>query len=230
MAGARRIPVAVLGATGYVGAELLRILSRHPGVELVFVSSEKYRGQRASDVHPALAGYVDLVLEAPDPDLASRRAEAVFTALPHGASAPVVAALRRHDRLVVDQSADFRLRDLDVYTKWYGGPHPAPALVREAVYGVPEIYREALRTTRLVAAPGCYPTCALLGLLPLLRAGLVREPVVVDAKSGTTGAGRGAKVDQLFAEVNENFRPYAVAGHRHGAELDQELRAAGAPT
>src|SRR5258705_115349 len=127
MAGARRVPVAVLGATGYVGAELLRILSRHPGVELVFVSSEQYRGQRASDVHPALAGYVDLVLEAPDPDLAARRAEAVFTALPHGASAPVVAVLRRHDRLVIDQSADFRLRDLDVYAKWYGAPHPAPA-------------------------------------------------------------------------------------------------------
>lgn len=229
MAGSKRIPVAILGATGYVGAELLRVLSRHPDVELVLASSEQYRGQRASDVYPALRGYADLVLEAPDPDLAARRAEVVFAALPHGASAEVVAALRRADRLVVDQSADFRLRDVDVYAKWYGGTHPAPALVREAVYGLPEIYRESLRSARLIAGPGCYPTCALLGLLPLVRAGLVSEPVVVDAKSGTTGAGRGAKVDQLFAEVNDNFRPYGVAGHRHGPEIDQELRAAGSP-
>jgi N-acetyl-gamma-glutamyl-phosphate reductase len=227
---AKRVPVAVLGATGYVGAELLRVLSRHPGVELAFVSSEQYRGQRASDVYPALHGYADLALEAPDPEAAASRAEVVFTALPHGASAPIVAALRRRGRTVVDQSADFRLRDLDVYARWYGDghPHPSPELVPEAVYGIPEIYREQLRTTRLVAVPGCYPTCALLGLLPLARAGLVREPVVVDAKSGTTGAGRGAKVEQLFAEVNENFRAYAVAGHRHGPEIDQELRAAGA--
>jgi N-acetyl-gamma-glutamyl-phosphate reductase len=228
MAGSKRIPVAVLGATGYVGAELLRILGRHPDVELVFASSEQYRGRRASDVYPALAGFADLVLEAPEPDLAARQADVVFAALPHGASAPVVAALRKADRLVIDQSADFRLRDLDVYAKWYGGVHPAPGLVRDAVYGLPEVYREALRSARLVAAPGCYPTCALLGLLPLVRAGLVREPVVVDAKSGTTGAGRGAKVEQLFAEVSEDFRPYGVAGHRHGPELDQELRAAGA--
>src|SRR5512143_234181 len=179
MAGPTRIPVAVLGATGYVGAELLRVLARHPDVELVFASSEQYRGRRASDVYPALAGHADLVLEAPDPDLAARQAQVVFAALPHGASAPVVAALRRADRLVIDQSADFRLRALDVYAKWYGGVHPAPGLVRDAVYGLPEAYREALRSARLVAAPGCYPTCALLGLLPLARAGLVREPVVV---------------------------------------------------
>jgi len=227
--GAKRVPVAVLGATGYVGAELLRILSRHPGVELAFVSSEQYRGRRASDVYPSLVGYADLVLEAPDPAAAAERAEIVFTALPHGASAPIVAALRARDRLVIDQSADFRLRDLRVYAQWYGDHHAAPELVREAVYGIPELYRDAMRTTRLVAVPGCYPTCALLGLVPLARAGLLREPVVIDAKSGTTGAGRAAKVEQLFAEVNENFRPYAIAGHRHGPEIDQELAAAGAP-
>lgn len=230
MAGAKRIPVAVLGATGYVGAELLRILSRHDRVELVFVSSEQYRGRRASDVYPSLVGHVDLELEAPDPEVAARRAEVVFTALPHGASAPVVAALRARDRIVIDQSADFRLRDLDVYAKWYGARHPAPELVREAVYGIPEIHRAALRTTRLVAGPGCYPTCALLGLVPLARAGLVREPVIVDAKSGTTGAGRAAKVEQLFAEVHDDFRAYGVGGHRHGPEIDQELRAAGSPS
>ena len=228
MAGGERIPVAVLGATGYVGAELLRVLSRHPQVEIVLVSSEQYRGRHASDVYPALRGFVDRELEAPDPDAAAARARVVFTALPHGASAAIVAQLRARGAIVVDQSADFRLRDLEVYAKWYGGGHPAPELVREAVYGIPELYRPALRTTKLVAVPGCYPTCALLGLVPLARAGLVREPVVIDAKSGTTGAGRGAKVEQLFAEVNEDVRPYAVAGHRHAPEIDQELAAAGA--
>lgn len=228
MAGAKRVPVAVVGATGYVGAELLRVLARHPGVELVFVSSEQYRGKRASEVYPALHGYVDLVLEAPDPNVAAEQAEVVFTALPHGASAPIVAAVHARGRVVVDQSADFRLHDVATYARWYGEQHPAPALLREAVYGIPEIHRERLRATRLVAAPGCYPTCALLGLVPLARAGLVRETVIVDAKSGTTGAGRGAKIEQLFAEVNENFHPYGVSGHRHAPEIDQELRAAGA--
>ena len=229
MGATQRTPVAVLGATGYVGAELLRLLSRHPGIEITFVSSEQYRGQRVSAVHPSLIGCVDLVLEAPDPDAACARAGIVFTALPHGASSPVVAALRQRGRTVIDQSADFRLRDLTTYAQWYGADHAAPALVADAVYGLPELYREALRTARLIAAPGCYPTCALLGLVPLARAGLIEGPVVIDAKSGTTGAGRAAKEEQLFAEVNENFRPYAVTGHRHGAEIDQELRAAGAP-
>jgi len=229
MAGTKPVPVAVLGATGYVGAELLRVLSRHPGITLAFVSSEQYRGKRASDVYPALLGYADLVLEAPDPAAAAAKADVVFTALPHGASAPIVAALRRLGKVVIDQSADFRLRDVADYAKWYGHHHVAPELIREAVYGIPEIYREPMASTKLVAVPGCYPTCALLGLVPLVRAGLVRDPVVIDAKSGTTGAGRGAKVEQLFAEVNENFRPYAVDGHRHGVEIDQELRAAGAP-
>ena len=228
MAGATRVPVAILGATGYVGAELLRLLVRHPGVELTFLSSEQYRGKRVSDVYPSLAGHLDLVLEEPDPARAAARAEVVFAALPHGASAPIVAALRRADRIVIDQSADLRLRDPAQYQRWYGEQAPPAALVAEAVFGIPEFYRDALRRTRLVAAPGCYPTCALLGLVPLARAGLVRDPIVIDAKSGTTGAGRGAKVEQLFAEVNENFRPYAFDGHRHHPEIDQELRAAGA--
>lgn len=225
---AKRVPVAVLGATGYVGVELLRVLSRHPGVELTFVSSEQYRGKRASEVYPALIGWADLVLEAPDPEAAAKRADVVFTALPHAAAAPIVAELRKRDRLVVDPSADFRLKDLDAYAKWYGHPHPAPELVKESVYGIPELYRDALRTTRLVAAPGCYPTCSLLGLAPLARAGLIKETVIIDAKSGTSGAGRGAKVEQLFSEVNDDFRAYAVAGHRHAPEIDQELAAAGA--
>jgi N-acetyl-gamma-glutamyl-phosphate reductase len=226
-ATATRVPVAVLGATGYAGVELLRLLCRHPAVELTFLSSEQYRDRRAADVYPALAGLVEQTLRAPDPEAVAGAAEVAFTALPHGAAAPVVRDLVGRGLRVVDISADFRLRDAGVYARWYG-PHAAAELLPRAVYGLPELYREPLRQADLVAAPGCYPTGALLGLVPLARAGLLTEPVVIDAKSGTTGAGRGAKIEQLFAEVNENFRPYALGGHRHAPEIDQELRAAGA--
>ncbi|MCW5893873.1 MAG: N-acetyl-gamma-glutamyl-phosphate reductase [bacterium] len=221
----RRVPVAVLGATGYAGVELLRILARHPHVALAFLSSEQYRGKRASDVYPFLRGVVDAPLADPS-TVAGAGCAIGFTALPHGAAAPHVRALLGAGGRVIDVSADFRLRDPAVHTRWYGD-HPAPDLLREAVYGLPELGRDAIRGARLVANPGCYPTGALLGLAPLARAGLVRGPVIVDSKSGTTGAGRSAKVEQLFAEVNENFRPYAVGRHRHQPEIEQELRVAG---
>lgn len=223
---AARVPVAVLGATGYTGVELLRLLARHPGVELTFLSSEQYRDRRAAEVYPFLEGIVDAPLRAPEPDAVAAAAEIVFSALPHGAAAATVREMWRRGRRVIDLSADFRLRDAAVYARWYA-EHPAPELLEEAVYGLPELYRERIRDARVVAVPGCYPTGALLGLVPLARAGYLREPVIIDAKSGTTGAGRGAKVEQLFAEVNENFRPYAIGAHRHGPEIDQELRAAG---
>jgi N-acetyl-gamma-glutamyl-phosphate reductase len=222
-----RVPVAVLGATGYAGVELLRLLVRHPAVELAFLSSEQYRDQRAAEVYPFLTGVVETALSAPDPAAVAAAAEIVFSALPHGAAAPVVRDLVKRGRRVIDISADFRLRDPAVYARWYG-EHAAPELLTEAVYGLPELYRDRIAGARLVAVPGCYPTGALLGLVPLARAGLLREPVVIDAKSGTTGAGRSAKVEQLFAEVNENVRPYGIGAHRHGPEIDQELRAAGA--
>jgi len=224
---AARVRVGILGATGYTGVELLRLLATHPGVELAYLSSEQYRGRAASDVHPFLAGVVDATLEAPEPDAVAAAADVVFTALPHGAASAVVAALVRRGRRVLDLSADFRLHDPTVYARWYG-EHAAPDLLGEAVYGLPELHRDRIRSARLVACPGCYPTGALLGIAPLARAGLIREPVMVDAKSGTTGAGRGAKIEQLFAEVNENFRPYSIGTHRHQPEIEQELRAAGA--
>lgn len=219
--------MAVLGATGYTGVELLRLLARHPGVALTHLSSEQYRGQRADEVYPFLAGIVDTTLGAPDPAEAVAAAEIVFAALPHGASAAIVVECLRRGARVLDLSADFRFRDADVFARWYGA-HPAPELLAEAVYGLPELYRDRLPSARLVAVPGCYPTGALLGLTPLARAGLLREPVLIDAKSGTTGAGRSAKTEQLFAEVNENFRPYGIDGHRHWPEIEQELRATGA--
>ena len=219
--------VAVLGATGYVGVELLRLLSRHPAVRLTFLSSEQYRGRLVSEVYPFLDGHVEMRLGPPDAALAAAAADVVFTALPHAACAPVARDVLGHGARVIDISADFRLRDPAVYTKWYG-EHPAPELLDEAIYGLPEVYRKSLAKARLIAAPGCYPTAALLGLVPLARAGLLAEPVLIDAKSGTTGAGRGAKVEQLFAEVNENFRPYAIGAHRHLPEIEQELERAGA--
>src|SRR5262245_21556423 len=223
---ATRTPVSVLGATGYTGVELLRILAQHPAVELVHLSSEQYRGRPASEVYPFLSGIVDETLGAPEADAAAA-GELIFLALPHGAAATLARDLLRRGRRVIDLSPDFRLRDPAVYARWYG-EHGAPELLSEAVYGVPELYRDRLRRARLVANPGCYPTAALLGLAPLARAGLLSTPVVIDAKSGTTGAGRAAKVEQLFAEVNENFRPYAIGSHRHTPEIEQELRAAGA--
>lgn len=221
-----RTPVAVLGATGYAGVELLRLLSRHPDVELTFLSSEQYRDRRASDVYPFLARVVDLPLSPPEAAV-DAPGDIVFTALPHGAAASHVRTLLGHGRRVVDISADFRLHDPEIYARSYG-THAAPELLAEAIYGLPEAHRRHIREARLIANPGCYPTGALLGLLPLARAGHVTEPVVIDSKSGTTGAGRSAKVDQLFAEVNENFRPYGIGTHRHGPEIDQELRLAGA--
>jgi N-acetyl-gamma-glutamyl-phosphate reductase len=223
---AARVRVAVLGATGYTGVELLRLLACHPDAEITFLSSEQYRERRVSEVYPFLAGVVDDVLRPPEPAEVAACAEIAFTAVPHGTASPIVRDLVRRGLRVIDLSADFRLRDAAVFARWYG-EHHAPELLASAVYGLPEIYRDGIRAARLVAVPGCYPTGALLGLVPLARAGLLGEATVIDAKSGTTGAGRGAKVEQLFAEVNENFRPYAIGEHRHGPEIEQELRAAG---
>jgi N-acetyl-gamma-glutamyl-phosphate reductase len=226
MASDPRVPVAVIGATGYVGAELLRFLVPHPHVRVAFASSEQYRGKAIGDVYPFLRGTCDLKLEGHDPAAAAAAADVVFLGVPHGTAVPLAEAVLAKGRRVIDTSADFRLKDPAVYARWYG-THGAPQLLPEAVYGIPELYREQIPGARLIAGPGCYPTGALLGLVPLARAGLVTESVVVDAKSGTTGAGRSAKVEQLFAEVNENFRAYAIDAHRHGPELEQELRAAG---
>jgi N-acetyl-gamma-glutamyl-phosphate reductase len=226
MAVDSRVPVAVIGATGYVGAELLRWLVPHPGVRVVFASSDQARGKQIGDVYPFLRGTIDLRLDGHDAAAAASVADLVFLAVPHGTAVPLVEAVLGKGRRVVDTSADFRLKDPAVYARWYG-QHAAPQLLSEAVYGIPELYRDAIKGARLVAGPGCYPTGALLGLVPLARAGLVTESVIIDAKSGTTGAGRSAKVEQLFAEVNENFRAYAIDAHRHAPEIEQELRAAG---
>ncbi len=225
--------VAVVGASGYTGLELLRILNRHPQAELVAVTSEQRAGQAVGDAFPSLRGLVDLRFEsAADPTASiASRAEVAFTALPHAASAPVVAALRRAGVAVVDLSADFRLRDAAVYARWYG-EHAAPELLGSAVYGLPELHREAIRKSDFVAAPGCYPTSVLLPLCPFLRAGLVEpDSILVDAKSGVSGAGRTLQDGYLFAELDGNVHAYKVGGaHRHVPEMEQEagLAAGGA--
>jgi N-acetyl-gamma-glutamyl-phosphate reductase len=222
--------IAVVGAGGYTGAELLRLVQAHPRLELVSVVARERAGQRLADVLPSTAGVPGLgnrVLEAFNPEEAAAfacRIDVAFTALPHAASARVSQALLEAGARVVDLSADFRLKSAETYAEWYG-EHPAPALLTQAVYGLPELYRDELRGARLIAAPGCYPTSAVLPLAPLLGARLVEsEGIVIDAKSGVSGAGRSPGLDKHFPETAEGLRPYKVAGkHRHIPEIEQEL-------
>jgi N-acetyl-gamma-glutamyl-phosphate reductase len=216
------LPAAVLGATGYAGVELLRILGRHPKIQLTAVTSQQYAGKHVGEVYPSLAGKCDLVLEPLEPENNAARAELVFAALPHETSADAVAALLGKNKRVIDLSADFRLHDAEDYARWYRG-HKAPHLLSEAVYGLTELHRRQIAEARLVANPGCYPTGAILGLAPLFAKKLTRGTAVVDAKSGTTGAGRSAAVELSFSEVNENFKAYSVGVHRHTPEIEQEL-------
>ncbi len=216
--------VAVFGASGYTGLELLRILLRHPRFELALVTSEQHAGEPVADAYPSLRGLVDLRFTASaDAARLAREVDLAFTALPHAASAPTVAALRKAGVPVLDLSADFRLHDPSVYREWYG-EHAAPELLPAAVYGLPELHREALRKAELVAVPGCYPTSALLPLAPFLRERLV-EPtgIIVDSKSGVSGAGRKLEAGYLYAEQAENCLAYKPGrAHRHAPEIEQE--------
>jgi len=225
-----RVAVAVVGASGYTGVELLRLLSVHPGVTLTHLSAHKNAGLRADALFPSLLGRVSLTCQSFDADQVAAAARVAFLALPHGESVPVARALLERGLTVLDLSADFRLRSADDYSKWYG-PHAAPELLEGAVYGMPELWRERLRGARLVAVPGCYPTATILALAPLLAARLI-EPagLIVDAKSGASGAGRTPSLGTHFSEIGEGVRAYKVAEHRHTPEIEQELaRAAGAP-
>ncbi len=227
MSTSDRARVAVLGASGYSGIEAVRILARHPFVELSALTSEHYSGREVADVYRHLAG-VDLPpFEELRPDLLKGRAEVVLSCLPERVGTAMVAELVKSGVSVVDLSADYRLRDPAMYRATYGVDHPAPALLKQAIYGLSEFHRAELRESKLVATPGCYPTGALLALIPLIKRDLI-EPssIVIDAKSGTTGARRAPQIDQLFAEVNENFRAYKVGNHRHTPEIEQEVGAA----
>ncbi|MEM6329662.1 MAG: N-acetyl-gamma-glutamyl-phosphate reductase [Planctomycetota bacterium] len=225
------VRVAIYGASGYAGLELLRLLARHPAAEPVALVSRQTDAPHLSTVHPSLAGVFDLRLEALSTDEVAERCDCVFACLPHAASAEVVGPLAGRGLKVVDLSADYRLSDAAVYQRWYGVSHPDPARLGGVPYGLPERFRDAIRGASLVANPGCYPTSAILPLAPLLEAGLIcADGIVIDAKSGVSGAGRNAKPHLHFAEANESFAAYGVGSHRHMPEIDQELtRAAGQP-
>lgn len=215
--------VAVIGASGYTGVELLRLLSLHPDTELVCVTSRQYAGQLVSDVFPSLHGIVDLCFEDVDPVALAGRADLVFTAVPHQTAMGMIPALLAAGCRVIDLSADFRITDVEVYEEWYQ-EHTARELLDEAVYGLPELFREKISEARLIANPGCYPTSVALALAPLLEKGLIdHKTLIVDSKSGTSGAGRAAKVDTLYCEVNEGFKAYSLPRHRHTPEIEQSL-------
>lgn len=218
-----KIKVAIVGASGYTGIELIRLLANHPDVEISVITSRQYEGEAFSAVFPAMHSVCDLTFSANDASLIADGAEIAFTALPHGTSMEIVPDLLKRGMKVVDLSADYRLSGLAVYNEWYGD-HSSSELLSEAVYGLPELYREQITSARLVANPGCYPTSVVLALTPLLEEGLIQpQTIIADCKSGTSGAGRSAKVGSLFCEVNEGFRAYGFPRHRHTPEIEQTL-------
>lgn len=219
----KKIRVSIIGATGYTGAELLRLVLGHPSLELAKIVGQSKAGQRVEDVLPSFAGLVGGEIEHYDAVSIAEASDAVFCALPHKTSAPIVAELAEKGVVVFDLSADYRLRDRAVYEEWYGS-HGAPEQFGRATYGLVELYREALREASIVAVPGCYPTAATLALAPLLKAGLIDEDgIVVDAKSGVSGAGRSPAPATHLPESAEGIRAYKVATHRHTPEIEQEL-------
>lgn len=227
-----RIKTAIVGASGYTGMELLRLLLVHPQVELVAATSRQEAGKPVQAIFPRFRGAADagLAFIEPDPDaIAATGAKVAFLALPHGVAAEIARALLERGLKVIDLSADFRLRDAAVYQEFYGHEHPAPDLLAEAVYGLPEVRAEAIQAARLIASPGCYPTSILLPLLPLIRENLIDPATLVaNSMSGVSGAGRKADLSLLFCECNESVRAYGLPKHRHLSEIEQELSIAAA--
>jgi N-acetyl-gamma-glutamyl-phosphate reductase len=226
--------VAVVGASGYSGEELVKLLLHHPHAELVAVTSRQNAGQTLAEVFPKFASHPkskSLRFVEPNAELLARQADVIFLALPHGVAAEYARPLVAAGCVVIDLSADFRLRSAEIYRDFYAHEHPAPELLAKAVYGLPEVYRDEIRKSSLIASPGCYPTSILLPVIPLLKAGLIKaEGIVADSLSGVTGAGRKAEVDYLFCECNESVRPYGVPKHRHLSEIEEQLSfAAGSP-
>lgn len=216
--------IGIVGATGYVGAELVRILLRHPHVQLTALTSKTYAGKRFSQVYPSLLGLCDLPLAEKTPAELASKCNIVITALPHGVSAALVPDLLDQGLRVIDHSGDFRFRSCEVYEITYKLTHPSPSLLQKAVYGLPELYREDLKSTQLTANPGCYPTCSILALAPLLSTRLIQpNGIIIDAVSGYSGAGRKGDIDYSFCETSENYKAYSVENHRHAPEIEQEL-------
>ena len=218
---------AIIGASGYSGEELIRLLLHHPYAELVAVTSRQNAGQTLAQVFPKFASHPKskaLRFSEPNAELLAKQADAVFLALPHGIAAEYAVPLLKAGCAVIDLSADFRLKSSETYKEFYAHDHPAPELLVKSVYGLPEIYREQIKKASLVASPGCYPTGILLPVIPLLSAGLIKPTgIIADSLSGVSGAGRKAEADYLFCECNESVRPYGVPKHRHLSEIEEQL-------
>lgn len=218
------IKVGIIGATGYAGAELVRILTAHKEAEIVWYGSRSYVDQNYASVYQNLFQIVDAKCLDDNMDELSGKADVIFTATPQGYCASLVNEDILSRTRIIDLSADFRIKDVDIYEKWYGIEHKSPRFIEEAVYGLCEVNREQIRGARLLANPGCYTTCSILTAYPLAKEGLIdMSTLIIDAKSGTSGAGRGAKVSNLFCEVNENMKAYGVATHRHTPEIEEQL-------
>jgi len=215
--------VGIIGATGYTGLELLRFLIHHPNIEITALTSQKYAGIEIGQVFPALTDQIQIKCEELSAERISEKTDFLFTAVPHKTAMEIVPVFHRKGKRIVDLSADFRLKDANIYEKWYQ-KHTAADLLPESVYGLPELHREEIRKAKIVGNPGCYPTGALIGLIPLVKNGLIaHEGIVVDSKSGVSGAGRDVVLESLFCEVNEGVKAYKVFAHRHTPEIDQEL-------
>lgn len=225
------IRVGIIGATGYAGGELVRLLLGHKEAEIVWYGSRSYVDQKYAKIYQNMFRLVDDTCLDDNMEEMAKQVDVIFTATPQGLCASLVNEEILHKVKIIDLSADFRIKDVAVYEKWYGIEHKAPQYIKEAVYGLCELNREAVKKARLIANPGCYPTCSFLSVYPLVKEGLIDpNTLIIDAKSGTSGAGRGAKVDNLFCEVNENIKAYGVAGHRHTPEIEEQLSlAAGGP-
>lgn len=223
MPQAKKIKIGIVGGTGYTGVELLRLLAVHPNVELTAITSRGEAGMLVADMFPNLRGYIDLPFVDPaKADLG--QCDVVFFATPNGIAMQQAKTLLAAGVRVIDLAADFRIKDVATWEKWYGMKHVCPELIEQAVYGLPEMYRDQIRGAQLIANPGCYPTSVQLGFMPLLKAGVVDvKNLIADAKSGVSGAGRKAEVHSLFAEAGDNFKAYGVAGHRHLPEISQGL-------
>lgn len=217
------VKISIIGASGYTGEELVRLLARHPKVEIAYATSERFAGAAIADIFPSLKGILDLRLSELSVQRIAAESDFIFTALPHGTAMGVVEECIKAGKKVVDLSADFRLRDPALYERWYG-KHSCSGLLQKAIYGLPELYRDDIKKGQLVANPGCYPTGVILALAPLLEGGMISSSgIIVDAKSGVSGAGRNPSMTNLFCEVAEGLKAYGVAKHRHTPEMEQEL-------
>jgi N-acetyl-gamma-glutamyl-phosphate reductase len=219
--------VAIIGASGYSGEVLVQLLLNHPHAELVAVTSRQYAGQTLAQVFPKFASHpksLSIRFSEPNAELLAKKADVVFLALPHGVAAEYAVPLIEAGCVVIDLSADFRLKSAEIYKEFYAHDHPAPDLLKKSVYGLPEIFREQIKKSLLIASPGCYPTSILLPTIPLLKSGIVKPAgIIADSLSGVSGAGRKAEVDYLFCECNESVRPYGVPKHRHLSEIEEQL-------